>query len=348
MSLNKSLRCQNSIRSIINGLHKKNITYAIARNYENFPDFGHDMDLYYDDDNSKIIEILISTARNYKWDIITQCEHWTSSKIKEHNITAFYFYNIRTNESLQIDLFSGFLVFGVPLMHSKDILKARQLSINNKFYTSNLEVENIFRILQIHKLSSNLLNESKILRYMDRIINYEYKYPTKISHCANGLGLYLIQNALNYLIKGKRTKFCLIMSLSKKIFLIQKLFVEPKKTFYSLLERAKEYYRLFISHPCGISISIATQNSTQKKFVEKALSKLVDFRIIPSWSLIKNSTRSLLQQKKILERGGVLIKFNDVNEPSDIALNKNDDLNIIYNAILKNFIYRHKIIYINK
>lgn len=348
MTIKKSFRSQETIKSIINSLHKKKIMYAIARNYENFPDFRHDIDLFYDDNILKFIEILITTAIKFKWDIVTECQHWNTSKIKEHNITAFYFYKIKTNESLQIDLFSGFLILGIPIMNAGVILRERQLSLKNKFYSSNLELENIFRALQIHKLSSNSINESKIMRYKDCLISYENKYPKKISNRAKGLGLYFMQNAIDALIKNNTNKFCLFISLSKKIFLTHKLIVQPKKTFFTLLERIKEYYKLFISYPCGIVISISTHNTKQKKFVENALRKLVVYKVISSWSVVNKISRTSLTQKKILERGGVLIKFNNISEPADLVLTKNDDFYIIYNALFKIFIFRHKVIYENK
>jgi hypothetical protein len=73
--INRDHRADKTVVDFIALLEKNNLSYAIARNYENFPSFGHDLDIFVNyEDVDRIVEISVELACVQGWDYVTRCD----------------------------------------------------------------------------------------------------------------------------------------------------------------------------------------------------------------------------------------------------------------------------------
>ena len=98
-----------SVLAIFERLNAENIAYAVLRNAEQYPHFGHDVDLIVaDSDRTRCREIFIDVAKMQGWQALTECQHWAKSKhCQWHNIEIFRFFHPQQLAYLQLDLFHG-------------------------------------------------------------------------------------------------------------------------------------------------------------------------------------------------------------------------------------------------
>ena len=93
---------QKTVISLINILEINNCKPVLARNYENFPNFSNDLDLFVDN-NSEINNYFCSVAKNLSWDNLTKCEHFSIYRNKVFNITAYKFLKLNPPQTLHVD-----------------------------------------------------------------------------------------------------------------------------------------------------------------------------------------------------------------------------------------------------
>jgi len=340
-----STRSQDTIKSIIRELEDSDTTYAIARNYENYPDFGHDLDLFFSAPISLFIKFIEVIAIKHSWDVVTYCNHWSKSSIPEHNVDVLRFYKLASNEYLQVDLFRGFLVWGVPLVNAEEILKYRNLHDSGLFYRPNLAIENIFRMLQINSLLTNKSEIKKIARYRERVLEYVHTESESLLKCGKDLGLLYIEESLKPLSENNFSLFSYYINKSKRQFLFKYILKQPFLSFRQLLARIIDYYGLFISSPCGLIIEVNVQNSKHKKVIESSLDKLVDNSFILGWSDVMNNRILSLKKRRVLERGGVVIKWVNHRGKNIICIDDSTSSHDVYRDLQNRIILCHEVIY---
>ena len=340
-----SLRAQDTVKAIIRELEGNNLSYVVARNYENYPDFGHDLDLFYEGAVSAFEAIAIIVSSEFGWDLVTYCDHWSKSSISEHNIDVFRFYHIPTGEYLQVDLFRGFLVLGIPLMTSKEIIRSRERHRSGLFYSPNILIENIFRLLQINSLVGNKNAKDKVIRYKNRVLECYKKDSKGLLECSKNLGLNYTKESLEYLKSNDYKKFRFFMNKSKKEFFIQSLYRNPVLFIRRLSSRIAEYYRFFYADPCGFEVNIYVENQNLKKKVFDVLNYLKNSNFIENWLEVKSKVIYTKKERKLLERAGVLIRWVNYTGDGVICINKDEKDSGIYLKIQNRIIFRHKVIY---
>ena len=80
------------VYALFDALNRAELPYAVLRNFEAFPYFGHDVDLAVrDTDLPALRTIFESIAQEQGWDAVTECHHWAQSKRKAHQIQVFRF-----------------------------------------------------------------------------------------------------------------------------------------------------------------------------------------------------------------------------------------------------------------
>ena len=112
-------------------LERRGVRYAVLRNYECLPvvrrddDSGvaTDIDLVVDSADLPLWrEAAASFAKQGGWHALTECDHWTQSGAREHHVEVFRFYRFSPPEFLEVDLFHGYFVWGVPLFDEQRLL----------------------------------------------------------------------------------------------------------------------------------------------------------------------------------------------------------------------------------
>jgi len=79
---------ENTVATLFGALERREIRYAVLRNYEMFPALQSspgtphtDIDLVVDSrDLEQFRELLAEIAQDDGWDVLSECDHWTQSK----------------------------------------------------------------------------------------------------------------------------------------------------------------------------------------------------------------------------------------------------------------------------
>ena len=75
---------------LLNQLEVNGFLPVIARNYENFPDFNHDLDLFVVGELETLIPIFHQVAKKLRWDHLTLCTHYANHKNDNLNIKYIF------------------------------------------------------------------------------------------------------------------------------------------------------------------------------------------------------------------------------------------------------------------
>lgn len=342
-------RAQATIAALINELGTENLPYVIARNYENYPDFGHDLDLFFSDNHvSEFNAIARKIAADYNWDYLTLCDHWNTSKIRTHNIEVFRFYKINPVEYLQLDLFHGFLVWGVPLVNSKEIINTRVRDVSNRFYHMRPALENSLRMLQISKLMSYEGTTEKIQRYRTCVLLSLANHECDLVTYSAKLFSSDTSQALDYLKSGKMQAFRISMNRIKQRFFLKSMIAKPYTTIMFLRERFNEYWRLFYSAPCGFILRVYVPSEEKYRHINQSLDFLVKKKVLSCWSDNNCKTKKFgVQHRRIMERGGIVVKR--VGSADKAMLNlENCGKDQTLSAILDLIVKRHTLLQIGE
>lgn len=338
-------RASKTVLALIDHFNRENISYAIARNYESYPNFNRDLDIYFFDSVVKVKEILREVAKEQEWDTVTYCDHWSKSKIISHNIDVFKFYRESSFDFLQVDLFYSFLIWGSPLISSEQIIEQRELIKPWKFYRINVSCENILRLFQINKLLSNANQEGKISRYRKRTIDY-YRCSGEAMVCyGRDLGLSFIKKALMALEIKNYSVFRRIMFAQKVVYSLKRMFNNPVHFAAHLFYRTVDYYRLFYTCPCGFLLKVYVDEFDKKIEFMRLMDDIVSSGIIRCWMEKKSLISYNYRERGIMERGGVLVQWEDELGKEDIYLSFDLSYMDCFNYVLKQLIRKHELIY---
>ena len=341
-----SSRAQDTVVSIIENFENNKIPYAIARNYENYPDFGHDLDLFFCESAKSFEEIAISAARKHEWDRVAFCDHWSRSPVREHNIDIFRFYKFEPLEYLQVDLFRGFLAWGCSLASAYEITGSKELHESGCFYHPNLSTENIFRALQINQLLANPKERMKVERYRKRLLSYVSQNRTAYLNQAARMGLPITDEIIDALEAKNFQKFRKLMNKAKRHFVSSKIFRNPVNTVRKMLVRVGDYYRLYHSAPCGLWTLVYAHTDRQKNCVRSALNRMSEAGFIPFWA--ERTRRGMLNinERKTLERTGVVLEWvNNIGDGKVIVIGEHDEESKIFERLRNHIVFRHAMIF---
>jgi hypothetical protein len=346
----KSFRLANTAKSIVKEFNENKIHYGLARNYEKFPYFGHDIDFFSNEDSDKLKKILIKVAKKNNWDALTHNTHFRNSINNNGSVEAFHFYKYTKNkyEVLHLDFFRDNIVYGLPIIKSSSI----KMSANKKkeYFYINEKAENVIKILQLNSHFSNkhafqnINIKKKIKLYTKKIINFYKKNKNK--NFDNGL--LFEKEAIISLQEKKINKFKFYINLSKIIFFIKYFFFNPFKFFLNLFLRLIFFINIFLIRQPGLIIYIYTKDKIQNKNIFRVLNFLQKNNFINNWYIKKNKFIFSFKERKILERSGCILLFTSKQSKNTLYVKKNDTFNDILLIFLRKLIKKNLIIYEKK
>ena len=125
----------------------------VARNYEKFPYFDHDIDLFCNTKLVNLKKILTKIAKKNSWDCLVYDNHFANKLNLYSNINVFHFYKFISGkyECLHLDFFSGTTLLSLPLIHASEIKRIRK----KKFYVIDPSIEKLLRIFTTNRLIMN-------------------------------------------------------------------------------------------------------------------------------------------------------------------------------------------------
>lgn len=323
------------------------VRYAVLRNYEDFPYFTHDVDLVMHSCDIPIWRrLVVDLARQLNWDAVTECNHWCRLPDRPQNIQIFRFYNFNPPAYLQVDLFHGYLVWGVPLLTESQLLEGR-VSDHRGFFKIDLALENTFRLLQIHKLLA--LPEppwDKIKRYIAKVANYAKEEPPRLRasiYCLLGKNAL---HSLEMLLDGKYSEFCMQINTMKRHLLFKEIITYPFETLAHIAARLQDQLYSWFLRPCGFIVPVFA-NQSRRALLFESLNALAEANLVYQWTAQgSEKSKGMLQQKRrILERGGLVIQWTKEQHNAIIDLSCFSSRQALMQSIIELIIKRHPCLY---
>lgn len=325
-------------------LEDKGIDYAVLRNYERFPSFSHDVDLVMHTEGiPRWREVAREVADKEGWDVLTECDHWAKSSVRHHNIEVFRFYKFSPYSYLQVDLFHGFPIWGLPLYNERQLLQSKTKSRDARFNHITPLMENLFRMLQIQRLMQKNGSNEKIERYRARVLSYcqdnEQELITALrdEFASSGEGV------LCALRSNDMRGFTKKMRLAKVYFFLHYLLIHPVEVVRNIFVRAGDYLRLYMIRQCGFVLKVHSANETERKRLIQGLDLLVEAQILYMWiDRDADKARVTWKEHKIMERGGLVIKWAG-EDRSEVILDKYPSTEEVADRIMHILIDRHTV-----
>lgn len=294
---------QATARCFFARMNEQQVDYAVLRNYEQYPRFGHDIDLVVRWSHlPKWKAIASSCAGELNWNALTECDHWARSGSREHTIQILRFYATAPFEYLQIDAFHSMLVNGLPLFNEEMLLAGRVWD-DRGFFRIDERAENFFRLLQIARLVGFAGTEEKIARYAERALGFW--------NAAGDLGDYGVQSgfsriaaAVQHLKTGDLRSYKQEIDRQKRAWWNSRMLAHPMGNVVTIFDRLLDYLRLYWLRPCGFAVSVCAAGE-QRDRLDAIMNRLVGANFIPSYT----ASVRMKKRQRVMERGGVVVKW---------------------------------------
>jgi hypothetical protein len=285
-------------------MNAQGVEYALLRNYEQYPRFGHDVDLILRWDHlPRWKAIAKSCADDFGWSALTDCDHWARSSSREHCIQALRFYALDSEQYLEIDAFHALLLLGLPLASEDAVLRGRVWD-ERGFYRVDPHFENLFRLLQIARLAGINGAQAKLERYRTRALSF-WNSAGNLKEFAAGLGLPKLARAVEYLAAGDTQSFKTQVDRQKRAWLIRWLLAQPLRGIKIMFDRFEDYMRLLWLRPCGFEVSVFARTGDDRRRLEQIMAGFMETNFIHAFTASKN----LRKRRWVLERGGIVVNW---------------------------------------
>ncbi len=319
------------------------IRYAVMRNYDEFPHFRHDVDVAIDSKDVPCCrQILAETARNLKWDSITECTHWCRVSNRPQNIEIYRFYHLNPLAYLQVDLFHGFVLWGVPLFNESQLLHGRVYDPRG-FYRIDPAIENTIRLFQIQSLLAVRPPPwDKIHRYEAMILDYDAQnsvhFRDALSHRLGSSSV----DCVDALVDKKYSEFRKTV-FKIRGYLVYKAFCrKPFNIIRGTIGRFGDQLRSWYSDPCGLVITVFGDPS-RRTLLSDCLHGLEQANVVHQWFIRENGGAhwTSWRERTVLERGGLVVRWTKDCQNPGIDLNTISDHRMITELIMGLLVSRH-------
>jgi hypothetical protein len=171
---------------------------------------------------------------------------------------------------------------------------------DNFFYRIGLHDELIIRVMQLGKASLNKQDE-RVLKIQNILNKHEFLEFSEYFY--DRLGLKLFLNSFNDKDIGKKYK------KFKIIFLIRELTKHPLKAIYLIVNRSFDYLKFYLFKQPGVCITVSRDDA---RLVKEILKKMIVINFITHFTIVnKFSLSGWIEQRKIMERGGIVVKLTN-------------------------------------
>lgn len=309
-----------TVELLFERLEQSEIPYAILRNYENFPNFGHDVDIVLE--RSRLDDfrgLLRGVARDAGWDDARQCSHRDHSPLNYQTIQTFHFFRFSSLDHLRVDVFHGSLSFGLAVFVESELLNGRRKC--GHFTKVSPAIEGPMRLLQIHALCRSHASAGKIERYRNKAIALLQELTASdwqgLSHSFPGLE----PSIVSLLAREDLIGFNKAMQRVRRRFLLRNLSRTPFASLRAIGARFIDLSRVFLFRPCGILLPVSVQPGPAARLLEDALNELVENNCLVGWVVRKHFwSRVTWRERKLLEREGVVVAEPSKSDSSGIEV----------------------------
>jgi hypothetical protein len=343
-----------TVAELFRQLEEQRVRYAVLRNYELLPELrgGHlerntDIDLVIDSrDLPRFRKLVTSLAAEFDWDVLTECRHFQRSRARHHNIEIFQFYRLGPLDYLQIDVFHGYLAWGLPLMDEQEMLHGRVHDRTLGLTRIDPAKENAFRVLQIHGLGQEERTADKRARYRAKIEAFRAGQREKcLTTLRRYLGAFGVE-AVNALLAGDTLKFLRAVARGKAYFFARYALRHPVSTLWQVAERFRENRKRFHGDPCGCFLTAHAATDRARCRFQIAMATLMKLNVLDEWVEQDTGNEINARLHNILEQGGIVVQWTDRDRASVIA-EPGDDPDEIAVKVLNAYVPRHPALYSN-
>jgi hypothetical protein len=342
-----------TVAELFDRLEAQGLTYAVLRNYENLPDLrvselenNTDVDLVVaSGELPRFRKVLISLARDMEWDALTECEHFSHSRARHHNIEIFRFYRTSPLEFLQIDVFHGYVNWGLPLMDEAELLSERCYDAQRRLTHIDPVKENIFRLAQLHGLRGSKGAREKVSRYRRKILaalaRFEVEYSGSIRRYFGKAGL----DAVRALKSGNAGNFTRAMHRAKASFAVRFAFRHPGRTVRFIRERIGDNHARFHSQQCGALLKVHAADGEAREALIAVMNALTKVNAFDRWT--ENSdpkNRFTHRERNVMEQGGLVIEWTD-RLGASLVIEGDESTESIRTKIIACAVARHTVLY---
>ena len=338
---------EHTARKLFARLEQDQLRYAVLRNYEDLmsltrPDGTHtDVDLVIDSaEVPRWRQLLSETAYEAGWDAVSECDHWARSRVRTHNIEVFRLYKRSPLTCLQIDVFHGVLVLGLPLLDERELLESRSYDEGRGITRINTIHENVFRLAQIAGLYPN--STAKVERYRQKVLACLTQSGPQYRRTASLLFGPATGSALESLVARNMTHFQLQMQLMRAYFFAKYAAAHPLEIPRLLWNRARDSVSRFYTDQCGAVVRIHAPNQEVRSMVRSALDELVRQCFMDEWTEQKSPKAGWAGRRR-MEQGAWIVTWSERHEAAiDLsgAVNRAMVLDGLWNYVIS----RHRLV----
>lgn len=292
------------IVAFIDKCNEEKAHYAIARNYEDYPYFAHDLDIFCHSKNYLLLRNSLFSLLSDEWDFFTEVHSYAGSLFSEQNVNCIKLYNSKNDNFLQIDFFYGLTFGGMNHIEIEDLLRSRELDSSERFYRINRDLEMYYRTFQI---SARYLYEgesNKVISYCRSWLAF-FERENRLKFKPNILAQGDLQLLISFLKKGSYREFSLYVRSKKTRFVLRSFISSPLIMSRRLFERVRGLTREFLTMPAGVNIFYSGVVSRE---FEEQLSLLSERKVIPGWGY--KESLGFVERIRLRERGGVVLVKN--------------------------------------
>jgi len=316
-------RVESTVVELFDGLKESGVRYALMRNHESFPRFDHDVDIVMETRAlPDLRRLAASVAERRGWDALTECVHYSQSRYRHHNIETLLFYHLEDNACLQVDVFHGFLVWGLPFLDEDGLLARRERDAEHGIMRLDPALENLLRMLQIHRLATSGPDSPKVERYRNRALKFfaEQGVPSN-DPAARRLAPFFVRLAASSLRRGRMRGYRVQMDLARLAFVARYSVGHPGVAIRLVIARAVDRVRLSYTHQCGFVLFARADDDRRRALLARALDALVSSNTIRGWTASGSTARSVRwRERKVMEQGGIAVKWADAGDVAAIDL----------------------------
>lgn len=325
---------------IIEEFNKNKIHYAFARNYENFPFSGRDIDFVSNENLFRIKKILLKASRKFKWTYLIYDNYQNNKYSNVNNIEAFNFFLKKKNYSicLRIDFFRSFVLWGMPIQKSKKMTII--FNKNKKFYYLSKENEYFYKLLQLNSLSLKK-NKLKHNMYKKKILRFFSSDKKSNLRCDY---IFFFKSIINNLKDNNIIKFKILINFSKVLYLFKFFLLNPFLFIKFIFFRLIDYLNYYFFNVPGNIINFTISNENERRYLISTLNELKQKNFITNWAFKSSSFFLKFKERKILERRGILVISNKKNHKNTINIKNYLKSYKLFYLIIDKIVSKYKII----
>jgi hypothetical protein len=339
----------NIVVEMFRRLENLGIRYAVIRNYENLPNLqvpgresNTDIDLVVDSAHvASFRELAKSLTEDAGWDAVTECDHFRQSPAPHHRIDTFRFYRLSPPECMQVDLFHGYVIQGLPFMTEEQMLAGRRYSPAQNITHIDPVKENTYRLVQIYALWNAEGRSAKLERYSNQLEEANRRNPVDFLRTVRQLfGRWGIRS-IEALRKSDMRRFARMMSLVEASFCARYVFAHPSKALLYLAARKRESRLRSLTRPCGFVVRVHAPGPHEQACLVQAMDRLATLKVFQKWSARNSGGRLTAKERYVMERGGPIVEWTEADS-ADLALSAEETADGIIRRVMVRMINRHR------